>query len=89
MCRRCSGEPHEPCSCQLWRQWLGHIQDMAVQVGDRTAGQLDNAASERWLATRSKPCPKCKLVWHFLLCHAVGDSNPSHLHTSSPAHLQP
>ena len=49
-----------PLSCEGWKQWLDHIQEMAPQIGERTATQLDDAASQRWLATRSKPCPKCR-----------------------------
>ncbi|CAI8031040.1 Ankyrin repeat and IBR domain-containing protein 1 [Geodia barretti] len=59
-CWSCSGEPHVPTSCEGWRKWLDHVQEMAPQIGDRTTSQLDDAASQRWLATRSKPCPKCR-----------------------------
>lgn len=32
---------------------------MRPQVGDTTAAEANEAASSRWLADRSKPCPKC------------------------------
>ena len=58
--RDCMGEAHEPCSCEEWKRWLDLIEEMKPKVGDRTSAESDEAASFRWLASRSKPCPKCK-----------------------------
>ena len=58
--RDCMGEAHEPCSCEEWKKWLDLIEEMKPKAGDRTSAESDEAASFRWLASRSKPCPKCK-----------------------------
>ena len=58
--RSCTEEPHDPCDCETWKKWQHHIEDMRPQIGDKSTSQLDNAASQKWLAKRSKPCPKCK-----------------------------
>ena len=60
LCRDCMGEAHEPCSCEEWKKWLDLIEEMRPKVGDKTSAESDEAASFRWLASRSKPCPKCK-----------------------------
>lgn len=54
------GEAHEPCSCEEWKKWLELIEEMKPKVGDKTSAESDEAASFRWLASRSKPCPKCQ-----------------------------
>ena len=59
-CRDCMGEAHEPCSCEEWKKWLELIEEMRPKVGDKTSAESDEAASFRWLASRSKPCPKCQ-----------------------------
>ena len=56
------GEAHEPCSCEEWKKWLELIEEMKPKVGDKTSAESDEAASFRWLASRSKPCPKCQRV---------------------------
>lgn len=58
--RGCNDDPHEPCDCELWKKWLAHIEDMKPKVGEKTAADADQAANSKWLATRSKPCPRCK-----------------------------
>ena len=79
--RSCSGEPHVPMSCEDWQKWLGHVQEMSSQMGDRTATQLDDAASQRWLATRSKPCPKCRSGHTHTRTHAHNTHTHTHMHT--------
>ena len=32
--RECGGEPHEPCGCELWAQWLEHVQTMQPKIGE-------------------------------------------------------
>jgi len=59
-CWGCSGEPHEPCDCEQWKTWLNHIEEMKPKIGDTTMAEVDEAASNKWLASRSKPCPKCR-----------------------------
>ena len=54
--------PHDPCTCAQWQKWLDHIEEMKPRIGDTTAAEADEAASSKWLADRSKPCPKCRLV---------------------------
>ena len=38
--------------------------------GDTTAAEVDEAASSKWLANRSKPCPKCKYAF-CAHCHVL------------------
>ena len=68
-------------SCEDWQKWLGHVQEMSSQMGDRTATQLDDAASQRWLATRSKPCPKCRSGHTHTRTHAHNTHTHTHMHT--------
>lgn len=28
ICRECLGEAHEPCDCQMWRNWLQKVTEM-------------------------------------------------------------
>ena len=32
--RRCSAEPHEPCSCEQWQMWLNHVEEMKPKIGE-------------------------------------------------------
>ena len=80
-------------SCEDWQKWLGHVQEMSSQMGDRTATQLDDAASQRWLATRSKPCPKCRSGHTHTHAHTRTHTHThTHTHTSkhhAGAHMHP
>ena len=58
-CWDCLGAAHEPCSCDQWSRWLLHCEEMKKKVGDSTSAEVDEAASSKWLADNSKPCPKC------------------------------
>ncbi len=59
-CWDCLGEAHEPSSCAQWKAWLDHCEEMKEHVGDTSAAEADEAASSKWLAHNSKPCPKCR-----------------------------
>lgn len=59
-CWDCLEEAHEPCSCTQWKRWLDYCNEMRPKIGETTAAEANEAASSKWLANYSKPCPKCK-----------------------------
>ena len=59
-CWDCLSDSHEPCTCSQWKRWLDHCEEMKEKVGETTAAEANEAASSKWLANNSKPCPKCK-----------------------------
>ncbi|KAG5543305.1 hypothetical protein RHGRI_016138 [Rhododendron griersonianum] len=44
-CFSCSSEAHSPCSCQMWKLWMGKCQNESETVN--------------WITVHTKPCPKC------------------------------
>ena len=54
-CWACGAEPHDPCSCELWRQWK---EEVTEKEGEAT-NTSKQATSDAWVAKHSKPCPNC------------------------------
>ncbi|XP_058220919.1 probable E3 ubiquitin-protein ligase ARI1 isoform X1 [Rhododendron vialii] len=44
-CFNCSSEAHSPCSCLMWKRWMGKCQNESETVN--------------WITVHTKPCPKC------------------------------
>ncbi|KAI8549749.1 hypothetical protein RHMOL_Rhmol06G0049500 [Rhododendron molle] len=44
-CFSCSSEAHSPCSCLMWKLWMGKCQNESETVN--------------WITVHTKPCPKC------------------------------
>ncbi|KAL3854879.1 hypothetical protein ACJMK2_014115 [Sinanodonta woodiana] len=59
-CWVCSGEAHEPCSCENLAKWYSKISEIRPDTLSGTEEQTENAANCLWLVTNSKPCPNCK-----------------------------
>ncbi|OQV24034.1 Ankyrin repeat and IBR domain-containing protein 1 [Hypsibius exemplaris] len=59
-CWECSGDAHEPCSCDKWTEWHQRIIDVKPEEIRGTNEALEEAANSLWLATNSKPCPFCR-----------------------------
>ncbi|XP_055345873.1 ankyrin repeat and IBR domain-containing protein 1-like [Paramacrobiotus metropolitanus] len=59
-CWECSGEAHEPSSCDKWTEWHQRIIDVRPEEIRGTHEALEEAANNLWLVTNSKPCPSCK-----------------------------
>ena len=53
-CWACGEEPHDPCSCELWRQWKEEVTEEARKT-------VKQATSDAWVAKHSKPCPNCQV----------------------------
>ena len=57
-CYVCSGSAHDPLSCVLFKKWDTLVFEKtgshAEQIGDR-----GSAATELWMKSHTKPCPKC------------------------------
>ncbi|XP_072180798.1 ankyrin repeat and IBR domain-containing protein 1-like [Diadema setosum] len=58
-CWDCSGEPHDPCSCENWKKWSEKIAEIQPEKLNKTDEETESAANCLWLITNSKPCPKC------------------------------
>ncbi|XP_071791878.1 uncharacterized protein [Asterias amurensis] len=58
-CWDCSGDAHEPCSCENWKKWLDKIAEIKPEELASTDTETEVAANCLWLVTNSKPCPKC------------------------------
>ena len=52
-CWACGAEPHDPCSCEVWRQWK--------EVTEEAREAVKQARTDAWLAKHSKPCPNCRV----------------------------
>lgn len=58
-CWKCSMDPHEPCSCELWCKWKDVvISNMSEEDRARIAGEAQ--ANAQWIMKNTKPCPNCK-----------------------------
>ncbi|KAM4539369.1 ankyrin repeat and IBR domain-containing protein 1-like isoform 2-T2 [Odontesthes bonariensis] len=57
-CWECLGEAHEPCDCQMWRNWLQKVTEMKPE--ECVSEAFEDAANCLWLLTNSKPCANCK-----------------------------
>ncbi|XP_063955121.1 ankyrin repeat and IBR domain-containing protein 1-like [Lytechinus pictus] len=58
-CWDCSGEPHDPCSCENWKRWSEKIAEIQPEKLNKTEEETESAANCLWLITNSKACPKC------------------------------
>ncbi|XP_075995697.1 ankyrin repeat and IBR domain-containing protein 1-like isoform X2 [Genypterus blacodes] len=58
-CWECLGEAHEPCDCQMWRNWLQKVTEMKPEESG-VSEAYEDAANCLWLLTNSKPCANCK-----------------------------
>ncbi|XP_030830538.1 ankyrin repeat and IBR domain-containing protein 1 [Strongylocentrotus purpuratus] len=58
-CWDCSGEPHDPCSCENWKKWSEKIAEIKPEKLSKTEEETEIAANCLWLITNSKSCPKC------------------------------
>uniref|UniRef100_A0A672J6D2 Ankyrin repeat and IBR domain-containing protein 1 n=1 Tax=Salarias fasciatus TaxID=181472 RepID=A0A672J6D2_SALFA len=59
-CWECLGEAHEPCDCQIWRNWLQKVTEMKPEELAGVSEAYEDAANCLWLLTNSKPCANCK-----------------------------
>ncbi|XP_052236052.1 ankyrin repeat and IBR domain-containing protein 1-like [Dreissena polymorpha] len=59
-CWECSGEAHEPCSCDSLRRWLAEVAEIKPETLHNTEQETETAANCLWLVTNSKLCPQCK-----------------------------
>ncbi|WAR10894.1 AKIB1-like protein [Mya arenaria] len=59
-CWECSGEAHEPCSCDNLQKWHGEISEIKPEKLNGTEQETETAANCLWLVTNSKSCPNCK-----------------------------
>ncbi|XP_074048930.1 ankyrin repeat and IBR domain-containing protein 1 isoform X2 [Macrotis lagotis] len=59
-CWECLGEAHEPCDCQIWKNWLQKITEMKPEELVGVSEAYEDAANCLWLLTNSKPCANCK-----------------------------
>ncbi|XP_028316968.1 ankyrin repeat and IBR domain-containing protein 1-like isoform X2 [Gouania willdenowi] len=59
-CWECLGEAHEPCDCQMWRNWLQKVTEMKPEELAGVGEAYEDAANCLWLLTNSKPCANCK-----------------------------
>uniref|UniRef100_A0A3Q3EA76 Ankyrin repeat and IBR domain-containing protein 1 n=1 Tax=Labrus bergylta TaxID=56723 RepID=A0A3Q3EA76_9LABR len=59
-CWECLGEAHEPCDCQMWRNWLHKVTEMKPEELAGVSEAYEDAANCLWLLTNSKPCANCK-----------------------------
>uniref|UniRef100_A0A672J3Q9 Ankyrin repeat and IBR domain-containing protein 1 n=1 Tax=Salarias fasciatus TaxID=181472 RepID=A0A672J3Q9_SALFA len=59
-CWYCLGEAHEPCDCQIWRNWLQKVTEMKPEELAGVSEAYEDAANCLWLLTNSKPCANCK-----------------------------
>uniref|UniRef100_A0A672YT79 Ankyrin repeat and IBR domain-containing protein 1 n=1 Tax=Sphaeramia orbicularis TaxID=375764 RepID=A0A672YT79_9TELE len=59
-CWYCLGEAHEPCDCQMWRNWLQKVTEMKPEELAGVSEAYEDAANCLWLLTNSKPCANCK-----------------------------
>ncbi|XP_053718803.1 ankyrin repeat and IBR domain-containing protein 1-like [Synchiropus splendidus] len=59
-CWECLGEAHEPCDCQMWRNWLQKVTEMKPEELAGVSEAYEDAANCLWLLTNSKPCANCK-----------------------------
>ncbi|KAM8827264.1 ankyrin repeat and IBR domain-containing protein 1-like isoform 1-T4 [Synchiropus picturatus] len=59
-CWECQGEAHEPCYCDIWRQWLQKVNEMRPEELAGVSEAYEDAANCLWLLTNSKPCANCK-----------------------------
>jgi hypothetical protein len=63
-CWACLEEPgHEPLPCEMWKRWLETIENSKYHKGKFPLSEaaLVEANTTRWIATNTKPCPKCKV----------------------------
>ncbi len=80
--RACLRVAHAPVLCEVWTKWLDHIEEMRPRVGDTSAAEADEAASNKWLADRSKPCPKCRYPHTTHIFTPYAPSHHTHPHRS-------
>lgn len=61
MCWSCAEPAHEPCSCDMMREWREVVEEMsqAEVNADASKAAQQKAACDVWLADNAKPCPKC------------------------------
>ncbi|XP_007895740.1 ankyrin repeat and IBR domain-containing protein 1 isoform X2 [Callorhinchus milii] len=59
-CWECLGEAHEPCDCQIWKNWLQKITEMKPEELAGVGEAFEDAANCLWLLSNSKPCANCK-----------------------------
>ncbi|XP_026156130.1 ankyrin repeat and IBR domain-containing protein 1-like isoform X2 [Mastacembelus armatus] len=59
-CWECLGEAHEPCDCQMWKNWLQKVTEMKPEELAGVSEAYEDAANCLWLLTNSKPCANCK-----------------------------
>ncbi|KAK3082836.1 hypothetical protein FSP39_006705 [Pinctada imbricata] len=59
-CWDCSGEAHEPSSCENWTKWYKKVAEIKPEELSGTEEDTKAAANCLWLVTNSKPCPNCK-----------------------------
>ncbi|KAF3707459.1 Ankyrin repeat and IBR domain-containing protein 1 [Channa argus] len=59
-CWECLGEGHEPCDCQMWKNWLQKVTEMKPEELAGVSEAYEDAANCLWLLTNSKPCANCK-----------------------------
>ncbi|XP_072034933.1 ankyrin repeat and IBR domain-containing protein 1-like [Amphiura filiformis] len=58
-CWNCSGDPHEPCSCENWKRWQEKVAEVKPEDLSSLDVETESASNYLWLVTNSKPCPKC------------------------------
>ena len=62
-CFECGKVPHDPCSCEQFREWTEIVKQGTGIDPDSGVSDAEamNMLSERWLTKNTRPCPKCKL----------------------------
>eukprot|EP00472_Partenskyella_glossopodia_P011017 CAMPEP_0197538602 /NCGR_PEP_ID=MMETSP1318-20131121/60107_1 /TAXON_ID=552666 /ORGANISM="Partenskyella glossopodia, Strain RCC365" /LENGTH=404 /DNA_ID=CAMNT_0043097061 /DNA_START=218 /DNA_END=1432 /DNA_ORIENTATION=- len=57
-CFACGGEPHDPCSCEEYRQWKNDLKEMSIGLGQGSKN-ASAMATMLWIQTNTKKCPGC------------------------------
>ncbi|XP_054168211.1 ankyrin repeat and IBR domain-containing protein 1-like [Oppia nitens] len=59
-CWECRKEPHSPCDCKLWEDWMTKIGDIKAEELKQKYSRTEDAANSLWLVRNAKQCPRCK-----------------------------
>lgn len=57
-CSLCGEQPHSPCSCELWKEWVQLVQEETSKTGE-SKGDAQEVADALWISANTKRCPKC------------------------------